>query len=175
MAKNLEDAEIARLIRLRKELPKNWERRLRRIKADRDFKHLRSSIIIQTDEGQFRISLRQGRIDKADFSVVLGFLSKAKDSRWFRLKRYNGLHPPLGFHRNRIEKTRIHGFHIHTATLRYQQRTPKEEGFAEPSTAYVDLWTALTLMIAECGFVKPAKPDVENDQLPLFRTHGDQR
>jgi len=53
MAKNLDDAEIARLIRLRKELPKNWERRLHKMKADPDFRHLRSSIIIEADEGQF--------------------------------------------------------------------------------------------------------------------------
>jgi hypothetical protein len=175
MAKYLEDAEIARLIRLSKELPKNWDRRLHKMRADVNFRHSRASIIVSTSDGDFRIGLRQNRMEKEDFSVVFSFLSKAKDSQWFRLKRYNGRHPPLGIHKNRIEKTRIEGFHIHTATLRYQQRTSKEEGFAEPTTAYVDMWTAVEFMIAECGFIKPIKTSVEKGQLHLFSAHGDQR
>jgi hypothetical protein len=175
MPNYLADAEIARLIHLPKELPTNWLRKLHQLKADPNFRHSRSNIIVSTQDGRFRISLRQNRDEKDDFSVVLMFLAKSKEQRWFRLKRYNGLHPPLGIHKNRIEKTNIKGFHIHTATWRYQNRTPKEEGFAEATSAYVDLWTALDLMITQCGFIKPKVSTEQRGQLRLFNSHGNQR
>jgi hypothetical protein len=168
MADYLEDAEIERLLRLLKQLPETWEPRLKRLRIQKGFAHLRSSLIVQTEEGQFRIAIRQNGLNKDDFSVVLSFL-QGKDNRWFRLRRYNGLHPPLGLHKNRIEKTKVRGFHIHKATHRYQLRAPKEDGFAEPTTEYNEVWGALELMIRECSFIKPTKVNPKNPgQRELF-------
>ena len=152
-----DDNEIARLLGVRKELPINWQARLR-LRARQELPQTRSSLIVRTDDGEFRIMMRQSTLNPLDFSVILG-VKRPRENRWFRLRRYNGLHPPLGEHRNRIERQRVRGFHVHTATLRYQQRGLDEDGFAVMNSAYDEVNRALELMLSECGFVKPTQTE----------------
>ena len=76
------------------------------------------------------------------FGVVIG-------GKLFRLKRYNG---DSHEHTNKIEDNQFDGFHIHTATERYQKRGFQPEGFAESTTKYSDWQTALKVMIKENNF-----------------------
>ena len=165
-----DDEEITRLLAHPKELPHNALARLRNQKTGKGQPHARSQLFVESSEGQFRISTRLNNNDIDDFSVVLGYRRDGKDNKWFRLRRYNGKHPPLGMHKNRIEKTMVSGYHIHTATLRYQERTAKEEGFAEATNQYSDIWGALDLMIRECSFTL-SRPPVPKDptQSELFK------
>lgn len=164
-----DDSEIDRLIRARKELPANWQTRLRKLnRLKGGYCQERSSLILGNIEGgEFRISVRRSTLNADDFSVILGF-RRAKENRWFRLKRYNGLHPPLGRHKNRIEREKIQGFHVHTATSRYQQRGLDEDGFAQITDAYREVFGALDLMLRECGFVEPSTPESKNPKQAQF-------
>jgi len=164
MADIFSDSEIDGLILARKELPANWKARLQRLNSPRGggYSQERSSLILRDiEEGEFRISLRRNTLNRDDFSVILCFRHQ-KENRWFRLRRYNGLHVPLGMQRNRIERNKIRGFHIHKATLRYQQRGLDEDGFAEVTDGYKDVYGALNLMLKECGFVEPPPPGSKN-------------
>jgi hypothetical protein len=166
MANWLNDEEITRLILVRKELPPNWEKRLRGLRPSKTLPQTRSNLLVTTSSGNFRITIRRNTILREDFSVILCAL-RTRENRWFRLRRYNGLHSS-GIHRNRIEKTWIRGFHIHMATLRYQQRGLDEDGYAEPTERYKDVWSALESMLRECGFIKPATIEHQPGQMKLF-------
>ncbi len=56
----------------------------------------------------------------------------------------------------------VTGCHIHTATARYQRRGLDEDGFAEATDAYKDLFGALDRLIADCGFVRPSTSEPED-------------
>ena len=84
-----------------------------------------------------------------DFSVILVVRSNPD----FKLRRYNGRH---GGHRNRIEKERIEGFHIHYATERYQRRGLKEETYAVQTQRYNSYEGALRCLIKDANFVEPS-------------------
>lgn len=160
MSEYLDDSEIERLRLERKPLPKNWQTRLRLKLVRQDLSQKRATLIVHGESGEFRIMIRQSTINPLDFSVILGFRNR-RESEWFRIRRYNGLHPPRGEHSNRIEQERIRGFHIHTATLRYQEAGLREDGFAFRTDAFADLNGALETMLLDCGF---DKPDRENDE-----------
>ena len=66
------------------------------------------------------------------------------------LKRYNGKSHQ---HTNKIERETFYDYHIHTATARYQEFGGDEDGYAEISSAYSNLESALKCMEKECGFV----------------------
>ncbi|MGO9060397.1 MAG: hypothetical protein ACLQU2_23895 [Candidatus Binataceae bacterium] len=70
----------------------------------------------------------------------------------FRLRRYNGKSHE---HTNQIEKNTFYGYHIHTATERYQELGMDEDGFAQPTARFSDLSGALNCMIEDCGFDLP--------------------
>lgn len=72
----------------------------------------------------------------------------------FRLRRYNGKH----WHRNKLEGERFRGFHIHTATKRYQERGFDEDKFAQRTDRYSGFGSALRCMIEDCGFYGSETP-----------------
>jgi len=105
-----------------------------------------------TSGTDYRVIIRQSVHNLFDFSIILAHLSKTTN-QVFRLRRYNGKSHE---HTNQIERDRFYGFHMHTATQRYQERGLKEDGFAEPTDRYSDLAGALDCLIADCGFIQPA-------------------
>jgi hypothetical protein len=114
MGVKLTDAEIAILLNEKKPLPRNYrspvELRPKKGHKEREFE-------IAGENGNiFLIILRQSEINVLDFSVILGY-QIPKSNVVFRLRRYNGKSHE---HRNRIERDAFYGFHIHTATQRYQ-------------------------------------------------------
>lgn len=139
------DQEIEELLQERKVLPDNWYSRL--IRPNK----AKGELTVIGDKGnEFRIIVRPDDAMPLDFSVILVVIPpRSKD---FKLRRYNGQH---GGHRNRIEKERIEGFHIHCATERYQRRGLKEETYAVRTTRYNNYEDALHCLIEDANFVEP--------------------
>lgn len=76
----------------------------------------------------------------------------------FRLLRCNGKHSSK--HTNHIEKQNGESnhtfgpcFHIHTATLRYQENGSRIDHFAEQTDKYSDFDSALDYFIKICHFI----------------------
>jgi hypothetical protein len=89
-----------------------------------------------------------------DFSVILAY-RPADSTEWFRLRRYNGKSHE---HSNPIEREpRFYGYHVHTATERYQELGMEEDAFAEVTDRFSDLASGLDCMLQECGFVPPLR------------------
>jgi hypothetical protein len=130
--------------------------------ASTGFVTKRASLTVKSESGEFRLSLRQSTINHSDFSVILGF---RQPERWFRIRRHNGLHPPEGSHRNKLEEERIKGFHIHVATLRYQMAGFEEDAFAIPTNRFRDLQSALDCMIQDGSFLAPTAETGESMDL----------
>ena len=100
------------------------------------------------EEGsKFRVIVRMSVSDELNFSVVLG-VKVPPPKKFFRLKRYNGNHE----HTNTIEDEKVIGFHIHTATERYQVNSVREEDYAEPTERYTDVTGALKCLFADANF-----------------------
>ncbi len=146
---HLNDAEIGALIRERKPLPPDYQRR---IKMRSKSGHKEASLEMVGENGStFRILLRQAVANSLDFSVILGYVPPESDSL-FRLRRYNGKSHP---HTNHIERVSFYDFHVHQATERYQAGiTPgvREDSYAEPTTRYADIQGALRCLLDDCGF-----------------------
>ena len=49
----------------------------------------------------------------------------------------------------------VTGFHIHTATERYQVNSVREEDYAEPTKRYADVNGALKCLFADANFERP--------------------
>ncbi len=109
--------------------------------------------------GQFEVWLRQSTLNVMDFSVILGYVPPGQ-FRVFRLRRYNG---NAHQHTNTLERQTLDGFHIHTATERYQ-RLPgsREDHFAERTARYFDLDSAIECLLEDCGFLAPI------EESPIF-------
>ena len=91
--------------------------------------------------------------NKLNFSVILGVKVKVPSAKkFFRLKRYNG---DYHLHTNTIEDQEVIGFHIHTATERYQVNGPREGAYAEPTKRYNDVNGALKCLFADANFEDP--------------------
>jgi len=124
--------------------------------------HKRKDFEITCESGSaYLIAIRQSCLNVLDFSVILGY-RLPKVNTVFRLRRYNGKH----YHTNAIEKNTIYGFHIHTATERYQSPGSKEDHYAEITNRYWSLESAIRCMCLDCGFQEP----IENS--PLFNQVG---
>jgi hypothetical protein len=115
--------------------------------------HRRAARRFVGDRGtSFAIHLRQSAIDAYAFSVILT-VSLADNGPELRLRRHNGRGHS---HVNKIEGTRLPStFHVHIATERYQQRGFDIDGFAEATTAFSDLATALDAMLRAANFTPP--------------------
>lgn len=96
---------------------------------------------------EFQVIVRMSVFNKLNFSVILG-VKVPPPKKFFRLKRYNGNHE----HTNTIEDEKINGFHIHTATERYQVNSVREEDYAELTECYTDVNGALKCLFADANF-----------------------
>ena len=146
----LADDEIRALLLERKDIPeglcpitKMTERHL----------HKRKNYALVGESGnEFEIAIRQSTLNMMDFSVILGY-RLPRLFRVFRLRRYNGSSHQ---HTNTLEKQTLDGFHVHTATERYQALPGfKEDHFAETATSYYNLESAVQGLLSECGFKSP--------------------
>ena len=150
------EQEINAFISEAKQLPANYKT-LIHMKPRRG--HNESELDIIGENGhQFRIILRQSRLNSFDFSVILAILPE-DTNKLFRLRRYNGKQE----HSNKIEGDRFYNFHIHSATERYQEFGEREDLFAEYTDRYSDITGAIKCLIDDCGFMLPP-----NNQLQLL-------
>jgi hypothetical protein len=149
MPSRYSDIEIEALLSERKLLPPDYQTRLSLFQKRG---HKERELEVEGASGnRFVLMLRQNDFNIFDFSVILGVVSKETNTV-FRLRRYNGKNHE---HTNRIEGDSFYGFHIHTATERYQDLGAKEEHYAEVTDRYGDLNGAISCMIKDCGFIVP--------------------
>lgn len=148
----LTDAQIARYEREHKLLSHDYDVRL--FTFARVGSHARSELEVAGEDGhRFLVRLRQSLLNPIDFSAILSVY--VAGGAEVRLRRYNGKSHP---HSNRIEREPpFYDFHIHRLTERYQSKTGyKPEGYAERTERYGDLRGAVTCLLEDCGFVRPA-------------------
>ena len=142
------DQEIAGLIKERKILSNNKPSKFRKTTHRGNDKYRLN--ITGEDGNKFQVIVRMSIFNKLNFSVILG-VSVPLPKKFFRLKRYNGNHE----HTNTIEDEKINGFHIHTATERYQVNSVREEDYAELTERYTDVNGALKCLFADANFEDP--------------------
>jgi hypothetical protein len=131
----LSDAQIAALIAEQKNIPGGLFP-IRQM-TERSH-HKRKNFDVETTAAgnEFVISVRQSSLNANDFSVILGYRIPGSFTV-FRLRRYNGNSHQ---HTNILEKQILEGFHVHTATERYQRLGgAKEDHFAETTERYYGL------------------------------------
>ena len=152
MAVTFLEHEIDLLLQERKLLPSDWRSRIRlRTKRGHEEQHLD---IIGDAGSEFRLILRQNKINSLDFSVILA-VRVPGSSQLFRLRRFNGKSHE---HTNNIEREKFYDFHIHVATERYQEFGTREDGYAEPTDRYGDFHSALRCLIADGNLKVPSEP-----------------
>lgn len=143
------DQEIAALIHEHKPLPENWHSQFT-IKTKRLHKERLLDVIGEAGN-EFRIIIRENRVNRLDFSVILA-VCIPESTRVFLLRRYNGTSHE---HTNLIEKVTFRDFHIHYATERYQQKGQRAEFYAEPTNRFTEVNGALRCLIADANFEEP--------------------
>ena len=151
------DENIQLLIREKKPLPNDYHSKMA-VRSKRGHKE-RDLDVKGAEGGNFRLVLRQSRFNPLDFSIILSYKTP-QSNQVFRLRRYNGKSHE---HTNSIEKTKFYGFHIHQAIERYQQLGAREDAFATMTDRFSDYGSAVSCMLADCGFEVPVDP-----QLSLF-------
>jgi len=151
MTIQLTDKEIVSLLAEPKVLPENF-RAAAKLKPKRGHKEYEMGITGSTGNA-FLLKFRQNEINALDFSVILIYIPKGSN-QLFRLRRYNGKSHE---HTNKIEGNTFFGFHIHTATERYQQLGLDEDAFAEPTDRYAGFQAATDCMIQDCAFAFSTK------------------
>lgn len=157
MAVTYSDQEIVALFQERKPLPVDW-RSTTRLRPKRG--HNERDLDLVGDAGnEFRLILRQSKLNVLDFSLILA-VRVLHSNQFFRLRRYNGKSHE---HTNHIEDETIYGFHIHTATERYQEIGTREDAYAEPIGRYGDFHGALRCLIDDSSLEVPPE-----DQHTLF-------
>lgn len=145
MAVSYTDDEIDELVGERKALPSDWQVRTRmKAKRGHDEQHLDFTGEAGTS---FRLILRQGRINRLDFSVILAVLVP-QSTRVFRLRRYNGRSHQ---HTNPIERETFYDFHIHFATERYQELGAREDTYARTTDRYGTFRDALDCLFTDAN------------------------
>ena len=155
MAITFLEHEIESLTNERKLLPPDW-RSLTRLRSKRG--HEEQHIDIGGEAGsEFRLILRQNKINPLDFSVILA-VRVPGSNQLFRLRRYNGKSQE---HSNRIEGVKFYDFHIHVATERYQELGTREDAYADPTDRYGDYQGALRCLIADANIEVPQDLQVD--------------
>ncbi len=157
MATILTDTDIKALLEERKPLPANYREKLQ-VKPKRGHKE-RELDIPGVSGSEFRLILRQSDFNVLDFSVILSYCLP-QTNLCLRLRRYNGKSHQ---HTNNIEDRTFYDFHIHTASERYQRQGMREDGFAEPTSRYADIHSAIRCCLSDCGFDIP-----DDGQTSLF-------
>ncbi len=120
--------------------------------------HKASSIDMDGENGNlFRVNIRQSKENVLDFSIIL-ILRDKETNQEFKIARYNGRHASQ--HTNKLEKAQGEPnyrfgpcFHKHKATQRYQEAGFKIEGYAEETSEYNDLYSALDVFIHDFNIV----------------------
>lgn len=149
------DQEITSFLSERKIMPGDWQIRPRMSEKRR---HKERQIDIDgTDGSEFRIILRQSKINVLDFSIILG-LRVPQSNLLFRLRRCNG---KSHHHTNRIEGDSFYDFHIHMATERYQELGMREDTYAETTDRYGTFEEALQCLCADANIDVPGGPQLE--------------
>ncbi|MBF0165556.1 MAG: hypothetical protein HQM01_13830 [Magnetococcales bacterium] len=143
------DQQIAGLLHENKQLPGDYEKRIR-LRDKRGHRERELSVAGSLGH-QFRLVLRWSLFNHLDFSVILAVIPTGSNAL-FRLCRYNGKSHE---HTNQLEQERFYDFHIHTATERYQQIGTAEDFFARPTNRYSDFHGALECMLNDCRFERP--------------------
>jgi len=146
----LTDAEVGALVREKKHLPGNYRSRLQpRAKRGRKERQLD---VTGADAGQYRIVVSQSDANPLAFSVILVYKMPGSN-RLIRLRRYNGRGHQ---HTNQLERQTFYGCHVHIATERYQALGMREDAYAEPTSRFADLESAVRCLLEECGFEIPS-------------------
>ncbi len=143
------DQEIKAFIQERKVLPDNWANEFKE-RINRGFKEHYQDITGETGN-TFRIIVKTSKFNKLIFSVIL-VVRIPGSKKYFPLCRYNGSNHQ---HTDTIEGDVITGFHIHTATERYQ-RKKKVFGYAQSTTRYSDVNEALQCLLSDANFEEPS-------------------
>lgn len=146
MVVRLSEDDINRLLEESKHLPDNYQSRIQ-LRSKRGHRG-RELDITGVDGSQFRIILRQSNSNALDFSVIFAF-QPPNANEIFRLRRYNGRSHE---HTNALERETFYEFHIHEATMRYQQIGAREDTYATPTDRFADVEGAVECMMDDCGF-----------------------
>lgn len=149
MAARYSDGEIQALIQEPKPLPDGWRAKLRlKVKPghrERDFD------VGGAKGSEFRVILRQSRMNPLDFSVILG-VRVPESNLIFRLLRYNGRSHE---HTNQLEGDTFYDFHIHRATERYQESGLREDAYATPTDRFDNLQGAFQCLMEDASLEAP--------------------
>lgn len=151
MATQLTDKDIGSLLLEPKILPEDFSTHIR-FRTKRGHKEYECDAK-GTKGNSFLLKFRQNELNILDFSVILLYLPK-DSNQYLRLRRYNGKSHE---HTNKIEGDTFFGFHIHTATERYQQLGFDEDAYAESTDRYASFSGATECMLKDCGFVLSTK------------------
>ena len=149
MSVTFTDHEIAVLLHEQKPLPLDWPARVQ-LRPKRGHKE-RQLMVTGRTGNEFRMILRQSRLNALNFSVILA-VRVPNSNRLFRLQRCNGKSHK---HSNHIEGTSFYDFHIHMATERYQVKGFDEDEYAEVTDRYSDLAGALNCILSDGHFDIP--------------------
>ena len=112
---------------------------------------------------RFQVLLRINVHNSRNFSAILKVC--ARDSnQTMNLRRYNGDHE----HTNRIERETFRGFHVHTATDRYQEAGWDAEAYAVLTDRYSNPFEALHCLMEDCNIIEPpgAQPSLFEEVAP---------
>ncbi len=145
----LGDIRIKQLIKEKKFIPRAPSKFKRKIIGG----HYRfGTAIIGVSGEKYYLYCNESIDDPGEFSVGLGY-EKRDINRLFLLHRYNA--PDYPGHVNPIEEEIIDGFHIHTATERYQIFGKKqEEKYATATTRFNNSESALVCLLTDCGILE---------------------
>ncbi len=150
----LTDQEIEKLVKEPKPLPYDWRRKNQPVINKIEI--IQTVQVIGKNNSIFILKPRQNPIKNNNFCLTLAY----KDSelgKLFHLKRYDSFNE----HTNRIEKERFEGFHIHTATKRYQEfGLRKEDAYAQVTDRFNDYENALKCLLEDCNFIVAIDPQI---------------
>ena len=142
----LTDTDIESLINCPKVIREDKFQKIKFVEKDG---HRKFDLDVESQVGDcaFELFCRQAIDDPMDFSV--GLIVNFQDGSNMRLMRCNGLH---GGHRNKLERNRVTGKHIHIATERYIRNGFDAEGFAEAiNDDYDNIESAFYCLISKCN------------------------
>lgn len=164
MGVDLTDSQIQALLKERKVLPADFQKKISR-RVSR-LSHQRADVELKGLSGsRYCIIVRQSELNQLDFSAILGYYLPQTTSV-FRLRRYNGR---SHYHTNKIEGDTFRDFHIHMATERYQRLGAREDAYAEPTGRFNTLNQAIHCLVVD-GY---CEPPVDPDQKELSELLGE--
>lgn len=150
----LTDEEIDKLVKEPKTLPYNW--RTNNPPARNNVEILQTVEIIGENNSTFLLKLRQNAIRNNNFCLTLAY-KNIDSGKLFHLKRYDS----FAEHTNKIEKESFEGFHIHTATKRYQEfGSKREDVYAQITDRFDDYENALKCLLEDCNFTVAIDPQM---------------